>query len=147
MNAILEAAQLQGQASISRKAWVSRGATKVHLWELSSGGVILLKHSKGQGFDHPIKLEEPMEVVVNRFRDKRGHRVFSPIGSPFFFVCTLPGSLVLVSSTPLEFSSRFTLKNSSGAIPSRLDLSVIACAMFTKRLNRVCDQASDSSCM
>lgn len=38
MNAILEAARLQGQASISRKAWVTKGGTKVHLWELSIRG-------------------------------------------------------------------------------------------------------------
>lgn len=80
MNAILEAARLQGQASINRKAWVTKGGTKVHLWELSSGGVILLKHSRGKGFFQPIKLEEPMEMVVDRFRDKRGHKVFSPSG-------------------------------------------------------------------
>ena len=78
MNAILEAARLQGQASISRKAWVTKGGTKVHLWELSSGGVILLKHSRGEGFFQPIKLEEPMEMVVDRFRNKCGHKVFSP---------------------------------------------------------------------
>lgn len=81
MNAILEAARLQGQAAICRKAWVTRGAVKFHLWELSSGGVILLKHAQGKGFDRPIMLEEPMEMVVNRFRDKRGHRVFSPNGA------------------------------------------------------------------
>jgi len=80
MNAILEAARLQGQASISRKAWVTKGSTKVHLWELSSGGVILLKHSGGEGFFQPIKLEEPMEMVVDRFRNKCGHKVFSPNG-------------------------------------------------------------------
>jgi hypothetical protein len=80
MNAILEAARLQGQASISRKAWVTKGGTKVHLWELSSGGVILLKHSRGEGFFQPIKLEEPMEMVVDRFRNKCGHKVFSPSG-------------------------------------------------------------------
>lgn len=80
MNAILEAARLQGQDSINRKAWVSKGSTKVHLWELSSGGVIQLVHSLGEGFCPPIKLDEPMEVVVNRYREKRGHKVFSPSG-------------------------------------------------------------------
>ncbi|MCT9634103.1 hypothetical protein [Pseudomonas aeruginosa] len=69
MNAILEAARLQGQTSISRKAWITKGGTKVHLWELSSGGVILLKHSRGEGFSQPIKLEEPMEMIVDRFRN------------------------------------------------------------------------------
>jgi len=78
MNAIMEAARLQGQASICRKAWASRGCTKIHLWELSTGGVIVLKHSKEEGFSQPIKLDDPMEVVVNRFREKRGHKVFSP---------------------------------------------------------------------
>lgn len=80
MNAILEAARLQGQASVHRKAWVTKGDTKVHLWELSSGGVILLTHSRGKGFFHPIKLEESMEIVVDRFRNKCGHKVFSPSG-------------------------------------------------------------------
>lgn len=80
MNAILEAARLQGQASVDRKAWVTKGDTKVHLWELSTGGVIYLKHSRRHGFFPPIKLEEPMEMVVDRFRNKRGHKVFSPSG-------------------------------------------------------------------
>ncbi|TXG98854.1 MAG: hypothetical protein E6R08_03720 [Nevskiaceae bacterium] len=78
MNAILEAARLQGPASINRKAWVTKGETKIHLWELSSGGVILLTHSQAKGFFPPIKLEEPMEMIVDRFRNKRGHKVFSP---------------------------------------------------------------------
>ena len=80
MNAILEAARLQGQASVARKAWVTKGDTKVHLWELSTGGVIYLKHSRGHGFSPPLMLEEPMEMVVDRFRNKRGHKVFSPSG-------------------------------------------------------------------
>ncbi|QCT95425.1 hypothetical protein FEV13_00295 (plasmid) [Stutzerimonas degradans] len=78
MSAILEAAQLQGGASIIRKAWATRGKQKVHLWELSTGEVILLRHMDGEGFKRPVKLHEPMEVVVNRFRDKRGHRVITP---------------------------------------------------------------------
>ncbi|RRV65451.1 hypothetical protein EGI99_19015 [Stutzerimonas stutzeri] len=45
MSAILEAAQLQGNASIIRRAWAKRGKQKVHLWELSTGGVILLRKS------------------------------------------------------------------------------------------------------
>lgn len=44
MSAILEAARIQGSQQICRKAWVSRGSMKVHLWELSEGGVILLRH-------------------------------------------------------------------------------------------------------
>lgn len=47
MSAILEAAQLQGNASIIRRAWAKRGKQKVHLWELSTGGVILLRHMEG----------------------------------------------------------------------------------------------------
>lgn len=78
MNAILEAARLQGKASINRKAWASRGDTKIHLWELSTGGVILLKHTREEGFSTPIKVESSLEVVVDRFRQKRGHKVFSP---------------------------------------------------------------------
>ena len=77
MNAIIEAARLQGDAKITRKATACCGTKKVHLWELSTGGVILMRHFQGEGFKLPVKLEEPMEVVVNRFRDKRGHRVFS----------------------------------------------------------------------
>lgn len=78
MNAILEAAQLQGSASIIRRAWATRGKQKVHLWELSTGGVILLRHMQGEGFKQPVKLQQPMEIIVNRFREKNGHRVFSP---------------------------------------------------------------------
>ncbi|MDX1296760.1 MAG: hypothetical protein R3260_00755 [Pseudomonas sp.] len=78
MSAILEAARLQGGASITRKAWASRGKQKVHLWELSTGGVILLRHAEGEGFKQPVKLEEPLELIVDRFREKRGHRVFAP---------------------------------------------------------------------
>ena len=81
MSAIMQAARLQGEAAITRKAWASRGKTKVHLWELSSGGVIILKHTDGEGFAQPLKLEEPLEVVVDRFRNKRGHRVHSPYGA------------------------------------------------------------------
>lgn len=80
MSAIMEAARLQGQASICRKAWASRGSTKIHLWELSTGGVILLKHSSERGFETPVKLDTPLEVIVGRFREKVGHRVFSPNG-------------------------------------------------------------------
>nr|WP_172693576.1 hypothetical protein [Pseudomonas aeruginosa] len=78
MSAILEAAQLQGNASIIRRAWAKRGKQKVHLWELSTGGVILLRHMEGEGFKQPVKLHEPMEVIVNRFREKNGHQVISP---------------------------------------------------------------------
>jgi len=77
MSAILEAARLQGSASITRKATATRGKQKVHLWELSTGGVILMRHAEGEGFKRPVKLEEPMELIVNRFREKRGHRVIS----------------------------------------------------------------------
>lgn len=78
MHAILEAAKLQGEASITRKAWSVSGKQKVHLWELSSGEVILMRHTEGEGFKQPVKLHEPMEIIVNRFRDKRGHKVFAP---------------------------------------------------------------------
>ena len=78
MNAILEAARLQGSASITRKAWATNGKQKVHLWELSTGGVILLRHAQGEGFKQPVKLEEPLELIVNRFREKRGQRVLAP---------------------------------------------------------------------
>lgn len=78
MNPILEAARLQGAATITRKAWATNGKQKVHLWELSTGGVILLRHAEGEGFKKPLKLEEPLELIVNRFREKRGQRVFAP---------------------------------------------------------------------
>lgn len=78
MSAILEAARLQGNAKVERKAWAQRDGIKVHLWELSCGGVIMLQHRAGKGFDQPIKLDESLEVLVERFRDKPGHRVFSP---------------------------------------------------------------------
>jgi len=82
MSAILEAARIQGNQQICRKAWVSRGGMKVHLWELSEGaGVIMLRHDKGKGFIQPLLLDEPLEVVVDRFRNKVGHRVFSPHGA------------------------------------------------------------------
>ncbi|MAB98863.1 MAG: hypothetical protein CMK71_12500 [Pseudomonadaceae bacterium] len=68
MSAILEAARIQGSAKIERKAWAARGDIKFHLWELSTGGVILLKQMVGVGFDHPVKLEESLDVVVERFR-------------------------------------------------------------------------------
>lgn len=77
MSAILEAARLQGDAQITRKATACCGAKKVHLWELSTGGVILVQHFQGEGFRQPVKLDEPMEVIVNRFRDARGHKVFT----------------------------------------------------------------------
>lgn len=80
MSAIMDAARLQGQASICRRAWAIRGSTKIHLWELSTGGVILLKHSREEGFLKPIKLNTRLEVIVDRFREKVGHRVFSPNG-------------------------------------------------------------------
>ena len=81
MSAILEAARIQGSQQIGRKAWVSRGSMKVHLWELSEGGVILLRHDQGKGFIQPVLLDEPLEVVVDRFRNKVGNRVFSPNGA------------------------------------------------------------------
>lgn len=81
MNPILEAARLQGNSKVKRRAWATRGKTKVHLWELEAGGVILLKHVEGEGFAKPLKLEEEMEVVVDRFRQKRGQKVFSPQGA------------------------------------------------------------------
>lgn len=80
MSAIMEAARLQGRASICRKAWASRGSTKFHLWELSTGGVILLMHNQEEGFSSPVKLDTSLEVIVDRFRQKPGHRVFSPSG-------------------------------------------------------------------
>ena len=81
MNAIIEAARIQGSSEICRKAWVDRGSTKVHLWELSQGGGILLRHDKGKGFCQPVLLSENMEVIVDRFRNKVGNRVFSPYGA------------------------------------------------------------------
>lgn len=81
MSAILEAARIQGSQQICRKAWVSRGSMKIHLWELSEGGVILLRHDQGKGFIQPVLLDEPLEVVVDRFRNKVGNRVFSPNGA------------------------------------------------------------------
>lgn len=77
MNAILEAARLQGDAEITRKALACSGKKKVHLWELASGEVIMLRHVQGEGFKQPVKLQGPMEIVVDRFREKRGHRVIS----------------------------------------------------------------------
>lgn len=79
MNAILEAARLQGDAAITRKALALAcdGKKKVHLWELASGEVILMRHVQGEGFKQPVKLQEPMELLVDRFREKRGHRVIS----------------------------------------------------------------------
>ncbi len=81
MSAILEAARIQGSNQICRKAWASRGSMKVHLWELSGGGVIMLRHEKGKGFVQPVLVDETLDVVVDRFRNKVGHRVFSPNGA------------------------------------------------------------------
>ncbi len=78
MNAILEAARLQGSAAIARKALALCGSKKVHLWELATGEVILMRHVQGEGFKQPVKLQEPLEILVERFRDKRGHRVITP---------------------------------------------------------------------
>ncbi|MBG6289464.1 hypothetical protein I5I61_18580 [Pseudomonas nitroreducens] len=41
MNPILAAAQMTAGTTVKRKAWASRGDTKVHLWELESGGVLM----------------------------------------------------------------------------------------------------------
>lgn len=81
MNPILAAAQMTAGTTVKRKAWASRGDTKVHLWELESGGVLMLQHVKGEGFKQPVILESEMEVVVDRFRHKRGQRIFSPQGA------------------------------------------------------------------
>lgn len=78
MNAIIEAARMQGSAAICRRAWSTRGKTKVHLWELSSGGCIMLKHEKGKGFAKPVKLDTSLEVLVERFRSRIGNNVFCP---------------------------------------------------------------------
>jgi len=78
MNAILEAARLQGGASITRRAMAYCGPKRVHLWELATGEVILLTHTVPGGFRQPVKLHEPLEIVVDRFREKRGHRVVTP---------------------------------------------------------------------
>lgn len=78
MSPIIEAAKLQASATICRRAWSTRGATKIHLWELSTGGVILLKHEKGKGFAQPVRLEQSLDSLVERFRNRIGNRVFSP---------------------------------------------------------------------
>lgn len=62
MNAIIEAAKLQGSAQISRRAWSTRGTTKVHLWELSTGGCIILRHEKGAGFQNPPNWMTPLSL-------------------------------------------------------------------------------------
>lgn len=48
---------------------------------VNRGGVLMLQHVKGEGFKQPVILESEMEVVVDRFRHKRGQRVFSPQGA------------------------------------------------------------------
>ena len=78
MNAIIEAAKIQGSAGICRKAWATRGAVKWHIWELTSGGCILLKHEKGKGFAMPVRLDDPLEHLVERFRGRIGNKVFCP---------------------------------------------------------------------
>jgi len=78
MNAILEAARLQGDAAITRRAMAYCGPKRVHLWELATGEVILLMHTRPGGFSQPVKLQQPIEIVVDRFREKRGHRVVTP---------------------------------------------------------------------
>ncbi|MCK5530289.1 MAG: hypothetical protein KAI85_03425 [Halopseudomonas aestusnigri] len=78
MNAIMEAARLQGTATVNRKAWSTRGSTKYHIWELSTGGCIMLKHEKGRGFAMPVMLEQPLDALVERFRNRIGNRVFAP---------------------------------------------------------------------
>lgn len=78
MNAIMEAAKLQGSAQISRRAWSTRGETKVHLWELSTGGCILLRHEKGTGFARPVRMDTTLEVLIERFRGRVENRVFCP---------------------------------------------------------------------
>lgn len=78
MNAIIEAARMQGSAAICRRAWATRGQLKIHLWELSSGGCIMLKHEKGKGFTMPVKLDTPLEQLVEQFRRRIGNKVFCP---------------------------------------------------------------------
>ncbi len=78
MNAIIEAAKLQGSALISRRAWSTRGTTKVHLWELSTGGCIILRHEKGAGFQKPVRLDHTLDALIERFRGRTGNKVFSP---------------------------------------------------------------------
>ena len=78
MNAIMEVAKLQGSAAVSRRAWAVRGQTKTHLWELSTGGVILLKHEKGKGFAQPVRLEQSLDQLIEQFRRRIGNKDFCP---------------------------------------------------------------------
>lgn len=71
------AARLQGDAKVTRKAWSTCGNVKVHLWELSTGEVIILRHV-GSAFETPSKLTQNFDDLVNRFREKTQNLVFTP---------------------------------------------------------------------
>jgi hypothetical protein len=77
MHAIIEAAKLQGTAKIERRAWAESSTEKTHLWELSEGGVIAIKQ-EGRRFKSPVKLNDSLDIIVERFRGKAGIRVFAP---------------------------------------------------------------------
>ncbi|MOA46589.1 hypothetical protein D3C78_1691190 [compost metagenome] len=80
MSVIMDAARIQGKASINRRARAWKNGLKYHLWGLSTGEVILLKQTIPGGFQKAVKIDTPFEVILNRFLDKRGYRVFCPTG-------------------------------------------------------------------
>lgn len=77
MSPIMVAARLQGDAKVTRKAWSTCGVVKVHLWELSTGEVIILRNVGG-AFETPSELNQSFDELVNRFREKTQNRVFTP---------------------------------------------------------------------